>query len=369
MKNISFVLFLSSLLVLPNVSFAMKISEIMYDVAGTDTGREWIEVLNDTSAPVKFSGWKFLENAVNHTLKLSRGDEIIPAGGYVIIADNDVNFLIDNPNFTGTLFDSAFSLANTGETVSLVNESGLIIDQVSYNDTLGAKGDGNSLQLYEGVFISALPTPAVKNATKTTLSTSTTTSTTSTSNISQSTHSSPEPLSKKIDEPDFNIDIGRDRSVSIKTNVNFEPEIDDKFKSKSIRYLWSIGDGRQLKGKKIEYFYKYPGIYNVVLNASYEGKNAVSRALINVFKPNVNFEVFPDWIEFSNLSKSEINIGGWKLKSEDKTINFIFPQDTIISSENKILFDKGLLIKKDENIDLTTKNIKLYFSNGDILEQ
>ncbi|MFA6339080.1 MAG: lamin tail domain-containing protein [Candidatus Paceibacterota bacterium] len=90
------------------------INEIMYDLEGSDTDREWIEVCNNGSDPVDISSWKLFESNSNHTLNKIQGDGIISAGGFAIIADNSQKFLVDNPQFSGTLFDSSFSLSNEG---------------------------------------------------------------------------------------------------------------------------------------------------------------------------------------------------------------------------------------------------------------
>jgi hypothetical protein len=365
MKKISFVFVLMVLSIFPNLVFSMKISEIMYDTPGTDSGREWIEVFNDSSETIDLSNWKFLENAVNHSLKLILGDSKISSGEYAVIADNDQNFLTDNPGFKGTLFDSAFSLTNTGENLAIIDPTGKTIDQVGYSDSLGAKGDRNSLQLYEGVFISSFATPGLSNTKQNNSSSVSQISTTTTSSVSA--HSSTQDLSKIKPEIDFEINIGKERAVSIKTPIKFEPYTDDRFKRNSIKFLWNFGDGNESKSKKPEHHYKHSGIYNVVLNASQNGQNAVSRTLVSVFKPTIEFKIIPEGLEFYNNSKNEINIGGWKVKSEDKTINFTFPRDTIVSANNKIIFDRDLFVEKDKNIDFLQIKINLYFPNGDII--
>lgn len=351
----------------PGIIFAMRINEIMYDVGGTDTGREWIEIYNNTSVSVDFSKWKVLENAVNHSVKIISGSSIIPSGGYAIVADNDVNFLVDNPSFSGTLFDSAFSLTNTaGETLSLIDPSGNKIDEITYSETIGAKSDGNSLQLHDGFLIAATPTPGSENNSEPTEKINNTDTSTTTPEISS--HSSPKPIVEVKEKPDFELSIGRDRVSSIKTPIIFEPLIDYDFRHKTIKYMWNFGDGNQQKGKKIEHYYKHPGKYNVVLNASYDNNYAVARSTVFISKPNITATTTPDGLEFENLSSEELNIGRWKVKTEDKTVNFSFPQDTIISPKTKITFDKELFIKDIKNIDFSGLKLDIHFPNGDLVK-
>lgn len=142
------------------------INEIMYDPSGGDTGHEWIEIRNGTSQSFDLLNWKFFENNSNHGLTLIAGSATLLAGDFAIIADNATTFLTDWPSFSGTLFDSAFSLSNTaGEMIALKNPALEIIDALTYATTTGANGDGNSLHRTEGGnWIAALPTPGAENA-------------------------------------------------------------------------------------------------------------------------------------------------------------------------------------------------------------
>ncbi len=353
----------------PQVTSAMKINEIMYDIAGTDTGREWIEIYNDSDETVDFSNWKILENLVNHTVKFISGSETIPSKSYFIVADNSQTFLMDNPNFSGTLFDSVFSLTNTGESIALVDPSGNKIDEVVYSNSLGANGDGNTLQMQEGFLISAIPTPAAENSKQSSLpvSTSTTSISVSSSTINISSHSSPELIIKPKEKVDFELSGGRDRVASIKTPIKFAPEVSDDLENKSIKYMWNFGDGHYQKGKNVSYSYKYPGVYNVVLNALFDKNHAVSRFIVNILSPNIEFYESEEGLVFINLDTNEINIGGWKVFSEIDLIDFTFPQDTIISPKNQIIFDKELFVRGDKNIDFKNMKLNILFPNGDFL--
>lgn len=369
MKKIILCGFLFVLFAYPHLIFAMRINEIMYDTPGTDSGREWVEIYNDTNAVIDFSGWKLFESAVNHSVKLITGNAVIPAGGYAIIADNDQNFLVDNPDFSGVLFDSVFSLVNTGETLALVNSAGVKINEISYSDSLGAKGDGNTLQLHEGFLISSKSTPGLQNANEAIIpevtdSTAATTDNDTSSGISA--HSSPAPIIKVKEVADFEVNIGRERLSSIKSPVIFKAETNEKSGTRNIRHLWNFGDGNQSKNKKPEHFYKNEGIYNVVLNAVSGIRHAVARTIVLVVKPKIALNIKENGVEVGNLDSNELNIGLWKLKSEGDVIDFTFPQDTIISPRTNITFDRDLFIKKDELWITEGVNLELFFPTGDL---
>ncbi|OGG91116.1 hypothetical protein A3H16_04290 [Candidatus Kaiserbacteria bacterium RIFCSPLOWO2_12_FULL_53_8] len=138
------------------------ITEIMYDLSsGSDSGREWIEIFNSGTAPVKLTGWKMFENGTNHKIAAVSGGDSIAPSTYAVIADNSAKFRADWPNFSGQLFDSTFSLGNDGETIALHTASSTDINSVSYQSSLGAAGDGNSLNRAPGdaSFIARSPSP------------------------------------------------------------------------------------------------------------------------------------------------------------------------------------------------------------------
>src|SRR3989344_430130 len=127
------------LALIPSSAYAgVVITEIMYDLSGNDEGREWVEIYND--GPVyNLSNWKFFESDTNHILTYiqggSQGGGQIYTDEYAVIADNSVQFLIDYPNFQGLLFDSSFSLSNTGETISIRYPNGDVANEVTYSSS------------------------------------------------------------------------------------------------------------------------------------------------------------------------------------------------------------------------------------------
>jgi endonuclease YncB( thermonuclease family) len=142
--------------------YPLIINEIMYNPDGTDSGREWIEIYNSGSLAVDIADWKLSENETNHSLALKMGSSVIASGQYAVVADNSEKFLIDYPNFSGSLFDSAFSLNNNGETIAIKNGD-LKIDELTYLPTQGADGNGTSLQKFSTDWKEAPATPGVEN--------------------------------------------------------------------------------------------------------------------------------------------------------------------------------------------------------------
>lgn len=148
-------------ILVPSVAAAqVLITEIMYDLAeGSDSGREWIEVHN-TGAAINLTELIVFETGKKHKISAAGGETLLPPGSYAVIADNAEKFKIDHPGYAGLLFDSAFSLNNSGETIALQNAAGADMDSVIYTKALGGSGTGDSLQrLDSSSFSPGIETP------------------------------------------------------------------------------------------------------------------------------------------------------------------------------------------------------------------
>jgi phosphodiesterase/alkaline phosphatase D-like protein len=126
------------------------IHEIMYDPAGTDSGREWVEIFNASNTAVDLTGWTLFENGTNHGLTFTQGGNTLAAGAYAIIADNAATFLTDYSTHAASaswiVMDSAFSLT-TGETLALKDASSIVQSTLTYaNSTPWPAASGQSIE-------------------------------------------------------------------------------------------------------------------------------------------------------------------------------------------------------------------------------
>lgn len=356
MKKIILIIFV---LLIPQITNArVYISEIMYDLEGTDSGREWIEVHNDTDENLELSNYYLFENNVSHRIS---GDQIVGPREYAIIADSIEKFMIDWPNYNGKIFDSAFALNNTGEELILQNSNKEFVDGLTYNSDLGANGNGNSLQLYEGVLIPGLPTPGKINVTEPADESppasddANPSSSSSSSSNSGSTHSGQNDLSDYKPKNKAKTGIGRDRVVLVNTPIEFEVFISDE--EEKGKFFWNFGDGNSEKGKVAKNTYKHSGEYNVVLNSHFKDYKNTSRVTVKVYEPNIEILNNNNVIQIKNNGEREVNIGEFVLKSDQNKIKII--KDTIISKGQSIYFDFEEI---QTNIVFEYPNGKEYYS-------
>jgi hypothetical protein len=154
--------FLFAFLLFPYIVLGnIEITEIMYDLPGSDAGREWIEITNTGQEALDIGKYKLFENGTNHGLKVVAGSSTILPNGSAVIAADAQKFLLDWPSYSGTLFDSAFSLSNSGESLAIKDASLTTLDTVAYVAVGEADGTGGSLHKTSGSFVAAMPTPGI----------------------------------------------------------------------------------------------------------------------------------------------------------------------------------------------------------------
>jgi len=372
MKNTA-TIFLSLLAFLfyVNIAYAqVAVTEIMYDLpkdSGSDGGREWLEVLNTGNEDVDISSWRLYEAEVNHKLKSFQGDTFLQAGGYAIIADNPGKFLLDWPGFSGAIFDSSFSLKNTGESISIRDADLVDIDTVVYDSGQGAKGDGDSLQKTSGGWVAAIPTPGSSDL-EANHPNPATSSNTENSAQGQVASSPPPPIVSSgstwpVESQIFTRIITTSNVIVVGADILFRGEALGLIKKPldGARYMWIFGDGSNSEGEKVLHYYNYPGEYVVILNASSGKYTASDRVIVKAIPANIEISSVgsgeDSFVEIYNKTKYELNLSWWRLRAGGQFFNI--PEDTIILPGRKIIFSSQYTkfnITERENIELLYPN-------------
>ena len=109
---------------------AIMINEVLFNPGGNDvngdgiisaSGDEFVELINTDAAPVSLNGWRLKDAlATRHAFGPT---SLVPGLGFLVIFGSGAS--------TGTL-----ALNNTGDTVSLLNPSLTLIDQLVYSQLL-----------------------------------------------------------------------------------------------------------------------------------------------------------------------------------------------------------------------------------------
>ena len=156
------------------------INEINYNSPDNAESGDWVELHNPNNNSVNIEGWYF-EDEGGDFFGIP-GGTTIPAGGYLILVEDEDEFNAIYPgvtNYIGEfgLGERGFGLSGGGEMITLKNANGVLIDEVDYDDNSpwpnAADGDGPTLQLIDPGLNNALAsswqaiaaTPAALNGT------------------------------------------------------------------------------------------------------------------------------------------------------------------------------------------------------------
>jgi len=325
---------------------SVVITEIMYDLEeGGDTGREWVEIQNSGSG-IDLTGWKFFENGVNHGLVLAQGSVSLPQNGFAIIADNAEKFFLDWPGFSGILFDSSFSLSNSGETL-ILRDAGLAdIDTATYSLELGANGDGNSLQKVNIDWVSSTPTPGELNTEEVVEEKVSPPLEGGASTIIEGGGNGNNGSVPPPPKSSFSAFAGEDKSALAGAEVYFEGQVSGISENlvNTVRFFWNFGDGTVGDGNKIKHLFQYPGVYIVNLNVSLGANSASDFAKVVVSPAGIIFsEIKPgNFLEIKNDSTKISDVSGFGIQINNSKI-FNFPKDTKLSASSFLTLDSSTL--------------------------
>lgn len=327
-----------------------EITEIMYDLDGTDTNREWVEVKNTGSTPTDLSKWFLFSDNTKHAL-VPEGEAIVPAGEYAVIAQNAPKFRADWPNYQGMLFDSSWTgFSNDGESIALKDPDLNIVSPVTFTSSQGGAGNGDSLQKIGSSWQGGTPTPGKDNQASTGGGGGGgDTADTQTSTTSEAT------LKKKENEiPKIITNINTKNTVV--AGVPFSVDaVTIGYGGEPLRmgkFVWNFGDGEtkeESEHVKFTHTYKYPGEYVIALSyyRVYTATtiDATDRMIVKVIPREVSIasvgnEADP-YIELENKANVEVDISGWIIQGA--TRRFSIPVGTFLLPSKKIKFSGEIL--------------------------
>ena len=142
---------LVSLMLLALPAFAVNeivVTELMYNSLGTDV--EWIELINNTDAPIDLTGWTLVDDLDHNPVPLS--GVMGPEEVMVLVVEIDL-FSAQYPDVTNYFpafaSDAPWGLNNGGDEIFIFDDTGTEIFHMEYDDggdwPSEADGDGPSL--------------------------------------------------------------------------------------------------------------------------------------------------------------------------------------------------------------------------------
>lgn len=324
MKIMKYLIISVCALVFPAIALAqVEITEIMYDLEGSDADGEWIEVYN-SGADVDLTTWRFFENDTNHRIE-AIGSSNLPKNSYAVIADNPSSFQSHFPSYSGLLFDSSFSLHNEGELLEMRDADLTTQDSLTYTSSWGASGTGESLQK-SGNSWSALPPTPGESAQESSTPAENETEEKSISSDTQvpSLSSTGGPEEKDDNTPQIKLkprlvaNAGADRRVFVGAKLSFSGDaVNERGRTEDgVTFNWNFGDGTTAEGRRVSHVYKDSGKYVVALYA-YEDHMRLSdtdEIVVEVVEADIDIEhvsFVEGTVKIVNNSGGDVDLSGW----------------------------------------------------------
>jgi hypothetical protein len=143
------------------------ISEIMYDPQNTDTNREWVEIFNTGISAVNIGGWQFGLPSLNDWANALPANTMLGAGQALVLTPSSATLDSDWGSGINRLqvgnfpaLDNDPNPTPNAATVAIRNGSGVIQDQLTYEDGSGWPttngNDGNSIYVLPQYLTSSL---------------------------------------------------------------------------------------------------------------------------------------------------------------------------------------------------------------------
>jgi hypothetical protein len=309
---------------------ALVINEVMSNPVGDDSGREWIEVYNNTESDIDLTALTISIKGGSFVpvTPVSGGTTINPHGYVIIgsIVSGATRFMQDYGTYSGPLFRSSISLVNTGVTSLELKLQGQTVDALA---SYTAAKEGSTYSLVNGNFVTASPSPGAEN--KAAVVEEDTVST-ATPSLNQVTLPQAAPPSADIVLylPQEKVVVaGAPSLFSVYSTNRAGKSIDN------MSYIWSFGDGGQSAGSSTLYRYFYPGRYI----AQVEGTNGfiagTGRVTVRVVAPDISISPigvgkYGSYIDITNPNQYDLDISFWKLSIDGAL--FTFPKNTLLTN-------------------------------------
>lgn len=380
-----------------NISSALIISEIMYDAPSSDTGKEWIEIYNETTSPVDITEYYFIDNGVKESKKISpinngtNTSNFINPGEYIIIITGTS---ISSSTFSGAesylgkafYTGSGVSFLQDGEVVGISGPNEEL--RISYSPMDGSNGKGetlNNISLSKSSttieWKSFIATPGATSSLlniATSSSSSGNSSSPSVSSVASNNTYNTGYSSHTYTIGDFRVIVPKD-IYTLAGKETFIPSASTNFKGDLIKsdIVWNFGDGAFLATTTARYIYKNPGDYIVTIEAQQQGGwlYGIERVNVHVDAPDiiiskvklensqyVNYDEDKNgYIEIYNRNDTESDIGGFVIQTNGGT--FTLSKYLIIPANSKLKIYNNIM-----NLS-NLENAKLLFPNKRILYQ
>lgn len=131
---VSFCLLIISSKIIKAQEVTLFISEFLPDPEGSDSGKEWVEIFNNSNQSLTISGWKIKNTSSSGTVRnIVIPNVTINANQYLLIADSS-NIILPTANNSIIVYLPLgnVNLFNTNSKIELINDLSITVDSIDY---------------------------------------------------------------------------------------------------------------------------------------------------------------------------------------------------------------------------------------------
>ena len=126
-KKWAWAYFASATMLTARADTSVVFNEIMFHPRTNEPGLEWVELYNQMAVDVDVSGWK-LASGIDYVFP---ANSIVRGGGFAVVALSPADLALAT-GLTNLHGPFTGRLANSGESLQLLNNSGRVVDEIAY---------------------------------------------------------------------------------------------------------------------------------------------------------------------------------------------------------------------------------------------
>ncbi|MCH8748534.1 lamin tail domain-containing protein, partial [Patescibacteria group bacterium] len=285
------------------------ISEVMWD------GVEYLELYNVTDETVSLTGWSLVRQRLGGEEKVvvTFEEAAVPAGDYFLIEKKEAATTVVADQIV-----AALTLLNSGEQVTLKNDSGVVIDQANQFGAWFAGANtvsGTSMErtdyVASGTLLTSWHTSSGAHGGRN--------GTPGVANSEPAVNQAPQAEFDSVEQ----VSVGEVIIFTAEDSIDPDEDV--------LTYAWAFGDGASDSGADVAHSYTVAGTFLVSLTVS-DGQltDMVSRSIvvtqlvysdaivINEFLANpVGSDASGEFIELKNTSSTAVDLTRWQLDDAD----------------------------------------------------
>lgn len=361
----------------------VQINEIAWMGTHSSADYEWIELRSDGDTAADLSGWTL--SAADGSPQIALTGGIAPKGYFLLERSSD-------ETVSGVTADQIYSgaLSNSGETLTLRNAEGVLVDTVeSGADWENIGGDNITKQTAQRTssaqtWMTATGTPKRVNVSggevasaatpneKNDVQVVSTAQAGGVVNVAGGQTGAVASAASIYPRKGISVFAGDDVHIFSGFPIIFSGSAKGLYDEELeyATYRWNFGDGGSASGKNVTHSYAFAGEYVVVLEAVWGPHKKTDRMIVVVSQPDISITRAKSgadgFVEVANHTNREIDLSGWALRASTTQKSFLFPDNTILLPRKSAVFSNEMTQIYDEGaISLLSPSGAVVYQHGE----